>query len=237
MEQFTGNQELSFLVQAGGDAARLATLARATGVLADDADPDLANWEACLLDLRCVLSGPRISLEMNCPDCGEGVALNFVVDDLPRKASPVVEEIAGVRLRTMHLSDLQAIEATQEDRLQQVLMRATGKDAVWAESQLTNAPAETVAALERCIAGLDLQLGTQCTECKAGISAPFDVQAFLIAERNGTGRILLDEVHMIAQSYHWSESEILSLPRDRRLAYLARIERDALKIELSDVGY
>ncbi len=237
LDQFTGLQEMHFLTQAGGDAARLATLARATGVLAADADPDLAGWEDCLLELRRALSGPRISAELTCPDCGEGVALIFGVDDLPKDAKTVAEEVAGVRLRNLHLSDLEAIEAAQGNRLQQVLMRATGRDADWAEAQLTEAAAETVAALERCIAGLDLQLGTQCTECNAEISAPFDVQAFVMAERNATACRLLDEVHMIAQSYHWSEAEILSLPHDRRLAYLARIERDALQIEVSNVGY
>ncbi len=232
MDQITGLQEMRFLAQVGGDTARLAALARATGVLAADADPDLAGWEICLLDLRRALSGPRISAELTCPDCGEGVALIFGIDDLPKDGRPGVEEVGGAQLRDLHLSDLEAIEAAEGNPLQQVLMRATGRDADWAKAQLINAPTETVAVLERCIAGLDLQLATQCTKCNTKISAPFDVQAFVMAERVGTARRVLDEVHVIAQNYHWSEADILSLPRHRRLAYLARIERDALQIEV-----
>ena len=36
----------------------------------------------------------------------------------------------------------------------------------------------------------------------------------------------LDDVHCIASTYHWSEADILSLPRERRLEYLRRIDRD-----------
>ena len=36
---------------------------------------------------------------------------------------------------------------------------------------------------------------------------------------------LLQEVHSLAISYHWSESEILSLSRERRQAYLGLIDR------------
>ncbi len=73
LDQFTGLQGMQCLTQAGGDAARLAALAGAAGVLAADADADLAGWEGCLLGLRGALSGRRISAELACRDCGEGV--------------------------------------------------------------------------------------------------------------------------------------------------------------------
>lgn len=38
---------------------------------------------------------------------------------------------------------------------------------------------------------------------------------------------LYQEVHRIASAYHWSEREILALPRSRRQRYLALIARDA----------
>jgi hypothetical protein len=237
MDQITGLQEMRFLAQAGGDAARLAALARAMGVLAADADPDLAGWEVCLLALRRALSGPRIHAELTCPECGEGNALIFGVDDLPTTAPPVAETVANVPLRALRLSDLEAVEAAGGNRLEAVLARASDRDADWARAILAGpGAARAVEALERSLAGLDIQLATNCTECGADIVSPFDVQGFVMAERAGTARRLLDEVHMIARAYHWSEAEILSLPRDRRLAYLARIERDALQIEVRDVG-
>lgn len=237
MDQITGTEEMRFLAQSGGDASRLAELARRMGVLGPADDPDLAAWESCLLDLRRALSGPRISAELTCPDCGEGVALIFGIDDLPRQAPKVCETVAGVALRPLHLADLVAIENEPGNRLQKLLMRLSGQTAKWAQSVLSGPEgAEASLALERCALGLDLQLGTHCTQCSAEIVSPFDVQGFVMAERTGTARRLLDEVHQIARVYHWSEADILSLPRDRRLAYLARIEHDALQIEVSDVG-
>jgi hypothetical protein len=36
---------------------------------------------------------------------------------------------------------------------------------------------------------------------------------------------LYDEVHTLAWHYHWSEAEILALPRVRRQLYLSRVDR------------
>jgi hypothetical protein len=48
----------------------------------------------------------------------------------------------------------------------------------------------------------------------------FDTATFFLAEVAATADRLLDEVHAIAWHYHWSESEILDLPRARRRRYL-----------------
>ncbi|MFY0617699.1 hypothetical protein [Shimia sp.] len=238
MDQITGLQEMRFLAQSGGDAARLASLARAMGVLTEDADPTIAEWEACLLELRRKLSGPRISAELTCPECSEGVALIFGIDDLPHQAPNETLLVEEVALKPLRLSDLEAIEKAPGDRLSTILTRASGNDTNWADQQLSGPKRDHILkVLERALVGLDLQLGTQCTECSAEIVSSFDVQAFVMAERSGSAKHLLDQVHLMASTYHWSESEILALTRDRRRAYLDRIERDALQIEVSDVRY
>lgn len=233
MDQITGLQEMRFLTQSGSDAGRLAQLAREVGVLAWDADPDIAEWESTLLDLRRALSGPRISAELSCPECGEGAALIFGVDDLPRVGSAISEIVSGYSLRPLRLGDLERIETAPGDRLAAILSQAADKPVEWAQQMLGGVERDTViAALDRCLAGLDIQLGTACTACNAEIVSPFDVQAFVLAELTTGARVLLDQVHVIARTYHWAEVEILSLPRDRRLAYLDRIDRDALRIEV-----
>jgi hypothetical protein len=37
---------------------------------------------------------------------------------------------------------------------------------------------------------------------------------------------LLDQIHRLAANYHWSEQEILALPKQRRTAYLRRLDRE-----------
>ncbi|MDK3073550.1 hypothetical protein QO034_10540 [Sedimentitalea sp. JM2-8] len=236
MKQITGTDEMRFLGGGGGDAARLADLARRLGLIAEGDDPGLPAWESCLLDLRRALSGPRVSAELTCPDCGEGVALIFGIDDLPRIASPAVETAAGAALRPLRLSDLVAVEASGGDRLAQLLARAAGRDSGWAAGVLAGPDRDgAVTALERAVSGLDLEIGTRCTECGSAIVSPFDVQAFVGAELEDAARRLLDDVHRIASTYHWSEQDILALPRSRRMAYLGRIDRDALQLEITDV--
>jgi hypothetical protein len=236
MDQITGTDEMRFLDGRGGDAARLADLARHLDLLAEGDDPGLPGWESCLLDLRRVLNGPRISAELSCPDCGEGVALIFGIDDLPRDADPVTDSIAGVALRALRLSDLLAVEAEGRDRLTALLSRAGDRTADWAAAVLAGPDRDNaVTVLERAVSGLDLHLSTNCTDCGAAIVSAFDVQAFVSAELTEAARRLLDDVHRIASVYHWSESDILALPRNRRLAYLSRIDSDSLRMEIVDV--
>jgi len=60
--------------------------------------------------------------------------------------------------------------------------------------------------------------------------APFDTTAFFFSEMKINGGQLLREIHSLAFYYHWSEAEIMGLPRDRRRAYLGLL-RDALRQE------
>ena len=59
---------------------------------------------------------------------------------------------------------------------------------------------------------------------------PFDPTAFFFEELRISAERLLREVHVLAFYYHWSESEILGLERDRRRAYLALLS-DTLRQE------
>ncbi len=77
-------------------------------------------------------------------------------------------------------------------------------------------------ALEQAAPELTQQLQLACPECGEqhqvqldwyrGIHKPVDE--------------LLDQVHSLAANYHWSEREILALPKQRRTAYLRRLDRD-----------
>jgi hypothetical protein len=76
-------------------------------------------------------------------------------------------------------------------------------------------------AMESKAPQIDLQLDLRCPECGHTFVVPFDINSFFFDEMRINGRQMLREVHLLAFYYHWSESEILSLKRDRRRAYLA----------------
>jgi hypothetical protein len=65
------------------------------------------------------------------------------------------------------------------------------------------------------------ELASVCPAC--GASHPVALDPYLVTRRSP--RELYDEVHLLAWHYHWSEAEILALPRDRRQLYLRRIDR------------
>lgn len=77
------------------------------------------------------------------------------------------------------------------------------------------------AALEAISPGVVLNVQACCPECGAGNTVELDPYRVL-ARPAGQ---LLHEVHQIASHYHWSEADILDLPRARRQRYLQLIDR------------
>lgn len=76
------------------------------------------------------------------------------------------------------------------------------------------------AALDETAPALATQGLAECPECGHANTVAFDPYGALA---RGGGE-LLDEVHELASHYHWSERDILALPRTRRRDYLRRIE-------------
>ena len=56
----------------------------------------------------------------------------------------------------------------------------------------------------------------QCPECGHDFSVPFDPQEFFFGELRTSRDFLYREVHYLAYHYHWSEQEIMAMPRDKR---------------------
>lgn len=58
-----------------------------------------------------------------------------------------------------------------------------------------------------------------CPECGADILLDVDARELCLEELRFLGGAVLEDVHLIASEYHWSEPEILELPSSRRAAY------------------
>jgi len=65
------------------------------------------------------------------------------------------------------------------------------------------------------------ELAASCPAC--GGTHPVALDPYVIMRRSASE--LYDEVHTLAWYYHWSEAEILVLPRARRQLYLSRVDR------------
>jgi len=72
-------------------------------------------------------------------------------------------------------------------------------------------------AMSPCLSG-DIQ--ARCPECGAATALYFDARRFCLCELLGRAASIYADVDVLARRYHWSENEILSLPRSRRVAYV-----------------
>jgi len=224
MRSLTGQDELECTAGPGPTTRMVALLSR-LGVVAETRTLPLHEWESALLDLRATLLGPRIEAHVVCAACGAGAMLAFDTTALPREAMAV--PALPLPLHPLSVGDLADLEATGlmgQEGLVFLLARAARCTAADAEAALSGAGAEALTtALETLAGGLGIELTTDCPSCNAAVAAPFDVAAFVDAEMQARAQRLLDEVHLIASTYHWAEEAILSMPDQRRQAYLVRI--------------
>lgn len=104
---------------------------------------------------------------------------------------------------------------------QRLLASIDGRPASEAEREaLPDAWVDAVdVALDEVAPAVATQGLAACPECGHANTVAFDPYGALA---RGSSE-LLDEVHELASHYHWSEREILALPRTRRRDYLRRI--------------
>lgn len=77
--------------------------------------------------------------------------------------------------------------------------------------------------IERADPHAETILDLTCLECEYDWSAPLDIGLFLWTEITARARRFLQDVHLLALAYGWSEPEILKLSAFRRNQYLEMI--------------
>jgi hypothetical protein len=198
--------------------------------------------EALLLHLRRHMFGDRISCVVICPehDCAGRMDVDLTVEQLLDRPVPAPEPILRVsaragrerysaRFRLPTVGDVEAgADAAASDpggAARMVLQRCVDSvEIVGADQPVERLPAELVDLIEARMLEADpfaeTVISLTCPECGHGFRLLFDPADYLFRELSGLGRGLFVEVHQLALHYHWHESEILDLPRGRRLLYL-----------------
>lgn len=194
--------------------------------------PDL---EALLLLIRRTVFGDRVRAETRCtaPACGARVDVDFSIDDYlahhaPRRPRNVVQDDAPgwfrlrgseVRFRLPVVADRSAVAQTRNPA-HELARRCI---------QPPDLPALGRRRVELALAALSPSLSHgldgRCPECGTALLFYLDMQEFTLTELRDQARYVFDDVHLIAMTYHWSEAEILALPRARRMSYAERIRQ------------
>ncbi len=82
------------------------------------------------------------------------------------------------------------------------------------------ARAEIEAEMLRAAPAVEREIETACAECRRAFTTPVDLRRFFFGELRTDNELLYREVHYLAYHYHWSEAEIMAMPRTKRALYL-----------------
>ncbi|NRR29667.1 hypothetical protein HSX11_05670 [Oxalobacteraceae bacterium] len=201
--------------------------------------------DACLIDLCQALFGPGAHAVAHCPRCAELLEMELSLPQLRLPAPPEPEvglahglELAldadGARYRLSFRlpdsADLAAIaawggmDAAKQALLGRCVIQASRNDLPVAVAAL---PPTVVAALAQAMAEADPQaaseLALECPACGHRWNEVFDISHFLLHALDDWAQRLLDQVHMLAKAYGWTEATVLALTPMRRARYLERV--------------
>lgn len=172
-------------------------------------------------------------LSVDCVACGERFDFQVHLAELPVREAPAgfpratVDTSAGpVAVRVPTGADQDAVAAIEDaGAAERALLARCAEPGPGGAPPLSELTADDVARIEAVLEDLSpavvTRLAARCPACGCDLAVELNPYLTLGA----TSERLLDEVHALAQAYHWGEAEILSLPLDRRRRYLARIDR------------
>ncbi len=177
-----------------------------------------------LLAVSAANSGTRRDVPAICPDDDCNTRLDLEVDLTVFRQDWRIETVdvllpdgSELSLRHPTPADLAAtgVHDTETD-LAVRLLKGDPPPGEWIDqAQAALSAAAPLAALE---------LQGCCSECGAPVRCPVMLEPFLLRELATASAVLMDEIHVLALGYHWSEAEIMTLPEGRRRHYLARIQ-------------
>lgn len=219
----------------------------------------VADRQYLLLRLRALTFGDEVQTSLLCPfpNCGEQIAVDFRIEDLPLHEpadlkefhtlhfSPETSgEILTVRFRLPNGDDQETLAPVldqNESRAARALLSRclldNAESGRSAKDQLDRLPPraclEIEAYMESAAPRVDLEMQAACHACARSFIVPFHVQDFFFGELHITRDLLYREVHYLAYHYHWSEAEILALPREKRRLYQDILSQEFEQIERS----
>lgn len=194
------------------------------------------DLDALLLTIRRTVLGETISGDFLCgvETCRARVDVAFNIRDYldhqrPRKPRGVetTDEPGWFRLRDSLVSfrlpnGADQLAVSQQDEPVRDLIRRCVRPLELSGRLLKRVEN----AMEALAPSLAFDLHGTCPECGADFELHFDPQQFSLRELRDQAAFVYEDVHLIAQHYQWSEAEIMSLPRTRRIRYVEMIREE-----------
>lgn len=217
------------------DAHALAPTLRAAAWIPGADRISVAARDANLLSLRERCFGSSLAGLAACPACGVRVEVTLDSSELAGtgaagEGGSFTHDGYEVTWRMPTGADLYAIAGARDveegrrlliDRCV-VTSRCDGEDV-----PASALPAGIIAMLgvhtEGAGAAGDAEIAIRCPDCGTEWTVLFDAPSFFWSELQAAAAHLLDDIHLLAAAYGWTEDAILSLSRGRRAAYVERV--------------
>jgi hypothetical protein len=184
------------------------------------ADIPVQGLEGPATDFRLRLSPEATAGASDGPADGHGLEVRYRLPnggDEERLAA-LVEENEAEALTALLQRCVMAIDGIPQPSAEQIADLSA------------RARAEVEADMENKAPRLGLEMVTRCPSCERQFTLPFELRDFFFGELSTSLDLLYREVHYLAFHYHWSESEILAMPRDKRRAYIELLSGEIEKM-------
>jgi hypothetical protein len=198
----------------------------------------------------------QVTIVCSSPECGSKIEVNFSMKDIPIKESvdkgPVYEmklstdaayvsesgeTFQKVCFRLPTGADQEALaqllkknEAQAAAHLMMRCIRSIGSLENPTEEQIARFTPLACSEIEKRMLDLapqvDLTMHGNCPECGRQFATPFDLESFFLGQINISLELLYREVHYLAFHYHWSEREIMDMPRPKRRKYIEILSQE-----------
>jgi hypothetical protein len=235
----TGAVELAIAEAARGTGSLpqrvTAVLSAALGELGGDGVGPEAVRSLCVADrqylmrqLAVVLGLEEDWLSASCTRCGSSFDVPIRYSDLPVKPAgegfPFTQAATSagpLRLRVPTGADQEMVARLEDPaEARRRLARRCLVEPV--PARFTDEDLEAIeAALEEVAPELTTRAQVACVDC--GKPHELFLDPYVCLSR--ASEEIFTDIHALASAYHWSEREILSLPRDRRHLYMTLLDR------------
>ena len=186
-----------------------------------------------IIQLEAIINPASKWLTIDCHACGELIQLKLIPGTLPVKPAgqnfPTTTthlSIGEVMLRAPNGADEMALlqqPNNEKQRLSHLLKRLISQSNKPIDiEQLTTDDTEIIdQILENMMPQPSIEISTACPYCDSLQEITLDIYQWMNEQSND----IENDIHQLAINYHWSEKEILALPKTRRKHYLQLIEQ------------
>jgi hypothetical protein len=175
--------------------------------------------DIALLRLRRTTFGSRLPAETTCRACASPLEFDLDADTLIDGAAASAPDAESRRhdVREPTIGDLHAISTVAD------LDAAVHRLAALCCLDPQASPSDGhIAEIDAVYGQSAIRLRLGCADCGHAWQEDFDIAAYLWQEVDRRAQALIDEVHVLAAAYGWSEPQILALSDARRASYLQR---------------